>query len=308
MNASELLERTPCPACGGEFSDLCAYPGGSASKGQAPRFESIAICGHCGLGKALPWHDQATLDAFYASGDYWSGAVGATAVQSAHEKWQAWNRTGWVRNRIGIPNTLRVLDIGAGHGWVLRWLPAVFPGTRLEYAFIEPDDQLARQIPDHVPQVPCTRITDLGAVCRSFDLVFLNHVLEHVADPGAMLTMLHGLLANNGTAYIETPHADQRYKSDVFPHTWFFTPRAFTELGRDSGFTELENTAFGRWPGASKINARRLIAIGWSKLFALAVHMGFEPAEQVFDKALWKYEQGGPGAIWIRWILRREGA
>jgi len=126
-------------------------------------------------------------------------------------------------------------------------------------------------------------------------------VLEHVADPVAALGTIHGLLARDGVAYIEMPHADYRFKSDVFPHTWFFTHDALAALARRAGLTQVLRESFGRFPTSSADDLARRAA------FRAAATLKLESLAGFFDDKVWRYDQRDDG-MWLRWLVRRAHA
>jgi SAM-dependent methyltransferase len=274
MNASAGAPHARCPACGTVFDRSMAYP----RSGREPppiAFTSIALCPNCGLGMALPAPSQDTLDAYYASGTYWGDTVGDSRLQS-------------------------LLDVGAGHGWTQYWLDALKPGALASFEFIEPDEARSRQILARRTPSVAKRIESLAQAHAGYDLIFLNHVLEHVADPLGCVVQVAGLLGADGIAYFELPHADQRFKRDVFPHTWFFTPAALLKLGERAGVKEVLREEFGRLPtsGAGDLLGRAA--------FRMSASLGLADLARTFDERLWRYDRPGKG-IWLRWIVARSG-
>lgn len=293
----------PCPLCGAGAPDEFDYPGGSARVEQSLRFNSIAICDACGLGFALPRPSQAELDRFYASGSYWT-EVGRNLPQVMHEKAQCEQRVAACLPLIEKARQLRVLDVGAGHGWTVDWVARMLPGGVSRFDFIEPDDNAAKSIADKQPGFPLQRIHGMSGASDRYDLIFLNHVLEHVADPLAMIARITELLTPNGIAYIEMPHADYRFKSDVFPHTLFFTPASLAMLAQKTGVTPLACVTFGRSPDEPGPAWRRWKYWLLQRLFVLAARHGGWLLQRALDHAVWDYRPREPG-IWLRWIIAR---
>lgn len=281
-----------CPVCGAQAGSRIAYPGAASRAGL--RVDAIALCARCGTGVALPRPDQETLDQFYASGAYWHASSGR--AQRAHEASQAWLRVQTVRRFVG-GRPLAVGDVGAGHGGIARALADVPLGVA-RYAFVEPDTQAAADIAALRLPFAVERAPSLSGLRGPFDLMFLNHVLEHVADPLGFLRATKAQLAPGGVVYVETPNADYRFKDDVFPHLFFFTRAALAVLGERLGVRTLACESFGRMP------APRLGPVGFvQRLAARALPLvRVAAAERVLDRIVWRYATCEDG-IWLRWIF-----
>ncbi len=114
----------------------------------------------------------------------------------------------------------RVLDVGCGNG---RYLKALHRrgvpkqqlwGVELDPAVVA--DLHANGYPAH-----CGRIEDLvGLPPRSFDLIVMLQVIEHVADPAACIAQLAGLLAPGGVLVLETPNARCLDRTLFRRHYW----------------------------------------------------------------------------------------
>lgn len=290
-----VSELSLCPACGGTFATRIPYPN-QGSRRFTLHFTEIALCRDCNLGMALPAYSQAELDAFYSGGTYWNEAVGRSRPQVLHERNQCRHRVRHALHALGGRSGLRVLDIGAGHGWTAYWLDQASAGTFAQFDFIEPDESCSREILARAGRFTMQRVPSLADAHAGYDLVFLNHVLEHVADPLACVQHILSLLAPDGIAYFETPHADQRFKSDVFPHTWFFTPPALSRLAVRTGASELLQEVFGRLPTSKPSDLLRRGA------FRASAELGLNGLAGFFDDGVWRYAPASDG-IWIRWMI-----
>ena len=296
-------EEQNCPLCGARAAQEIHYPGGEDRPQQPLRFTRIALCEACGFGFALPKPTQAELDRFYASGSYWT-EVGANLPQVMHEKSQCEQRVAACLPFLEKTRPLRVLDVGAGHGWTVDWVARMLPGKVARFDFIEPDDSAAKAIADKRPGFPLARVHNMSDAKDRYDLIFLNHVLEHVADPLAVIARITDLLTANGIAHIEMPHADYRFKRDVFPHTLFFTPASLDKLAQKAGIVQLVCTAFGRSPEEPGSPWQRRKNWLLQRLFVLAARHGGWALQRALDHAVWNYGACEPG-IWLRWIIAR---
>ena len=284
-----------CVACGGNAFSALPYPAAGATDAGL-RFDSIRICAGCGLGRALPSFPQSVLDAFYASGSYWASAVAPGRAQSLHAYNQCRHRVAVVLAALPASAPLRVLDVGAGQGWTADWLAKLAPQGVERFDFVEPDDGCSAAIEARKPCASVLRLASLAQARPGYDVVFLNHVLEHVADPVACVQGLAALLADGGLAYVEVPHADYRFKADVFPHTWFFTPAALRHLAGRAGVKELRSETFGRLPAGGPLD------LACRAGFRGSAALGAAAPASWFDDRLWRYQAVADG-IWLRWIV-----
>ena len=285
-----------CLLCGESAVHHIAYPGAAAPAARELGLEGIALCNTCGFGRAAPCPEQARLDDFYSSGSYWHAST--NPYQMAHERVQATVRVQRIAPLMPATQGLRVLDVGAGHGFIAGALEDV--GRVTAYDFIEPDDSAASHIVAGTRAFPRRRLSNLDEAAN-YDVLFLDHVLEHVADPEDFMRGLLGHLEPNALAYVETPLADQRFKSDVFPHVLFFTAPAIAALGKRLGAETIAIEAFGRMPGFALAHKFADVA------FRAAVRSGMFVVQEAIDRAIWGYRVARDG-VWLRWIFSKGSA
>jgi SAM-dependent methyltransferase len=165
---------------------------------------------------------------------YGAGDQGAkpSVVQRIKE---ALDRQRFRKLLAAIPGkTLSVLDIGGGSGWLLDMVKAA--DTRVTHTCVVDLDagaaDLARAKGHSFVQ---GRIED-AVLDTKFDLVLMLNLIEHVADPRAMLTKVRGLIKPGGQLFIKTPNFDS-LDARLFRHrSWagFHTPRHFVLFQRRS--------------------------------------------------------------------------
>jgi len=167
------------------------------------------------------------LERTYASREYYAER-GMSDGASYGTSERAVDIVGSVGHRVS-----RVLDFGAGEGHLVaafRSLGLIADGVETSAAA---RDQARRRYGLELEQAP-----RLGAHER-YDLIVLQHSLEHVADPVGVLRQLAGLLDPSGSMIIEVPNASSfemlrpsRRQSilDVPVHLYHFTPRTLSEI------------------------------------------------------------------------------
>ncbi|MFN0161677.1 MAG: class I SAM-dependent methyltransferase [Burkholderiales bacterium] len=208
----------------------------------------IVRCRSCG--HMLSIHDI-DLDDLYA-GRYVDATYGPDGLRRAFDRIVAlpparsdnvarvervveWMRTGRARTR---PSPT-VLDVGSGLCVFLHRLRAE---TGWRCVALDPDPRAAEHA-GRVAGVEGVRADFMTAHdVGLFDLISFNKVLEHVADPIAMLERAHDLLAEGGAVYIEVPDGERACtdgpgREEFFiDHHHVFSERSTAVLAEKSGF------------------------------------------------------------------------
>lgn len=134
-----------------------------------------------------------------------------------------------------IPGTgLRVLDVGGGSGWLLSTLKKVSPRVKETHEIdINERARVAAEAAGHI--FHCGRVENFDS-CETFDLILLLNLIEHVADPAAILRRMQALLSPGGLILIKTPNVDTLDCRIFRNHNWggFHCPRHFVLFNRES--------------------------------------------------------------------------
>ena len=230
---------------------LQPYPGARERQG-AP--QNILYCPHCGLGMANPMPTQAHLDILYNDSGFWGKTEKLTVIPRhlpvpfglARARWQV------IRphlNGVAV-KSLRILDIGAGHGCMGLTVKQLAGVTLARYTVVEPDAALRSNLADTWVQADnpgqLQGFSTLDKVEGTFDLIVLSHILEHLIQPLPFLEKVRSLLDGQGLLFIDVPHQDFRFKSDVFPHLQFFAPDHVRLLVEKLALESLEISTWGR--------------------------------------------------------------
>jgi SAM-dependent methyltransferase len=104
----------------------------------------------------------------------------------------------------------KILDIGCGLGWILSTL-----GDEWDKHGVE----ISKFASNHAKQFATIHNGSLDNYeCSGFDIIVMNHVIEHLKDPILTLTKIHNILNNSGIFICGTPDFDsaaaRRYGSD----------------------------------------------------------------------------------------------
>ncbi len=171
-------------------------------KGEWP----FVCCVACGHGYLDPRPTNAALAAFYAAlytpqNTEIMRRVGESAFEQRLQK----RRVRAIRRALeGVPS--RVMDVGAGLGFYLARLAAAFPDA--EAIGVDTSPQAAEAAKKQGVRILAQPFEDLEQDAGSVDLLSMNHLLEHLPDPGAFLSKAHALLSVGGVLQVEVPRLD----------------------------------------------------------------------------------------------------
>jgi SAM-dependent methyltransferase len=238
-----LAHPDTCPCCDAQVFTRLPTPGhwiGRDVFAEVGPELKLVRCDVCELAFVNPRPDDALLSRFYAGANYECHA--ANDNRTTHAK------ADFVLScvRQHAPAARRLLDFGAGGGWLIR--------RAAEQGFEAVGyDVGARSV--HVCREQGLQVTsDLDSLPdRAFDAVLMHHVLEHLTDAPRTLRRLAGLLAPHGRIFVEVPNArslrarlsapalsrhaglDERYRA--FPiHLLYFSPPALRVLLERAGY------------------------------------------------------------------------
>ena len=142
-----------------------------------------------------------------------------------------------LRGVVGIGGQL--LEIGVGSGSFLAYAQA--------HGYVPLGCDLSPMICSRVEQntgiaMHCGSLESLSNEQR-FDVVVMNHVLEHVSDPVVLLKAVRARLKPNGVLHLAVPNAGAwearlpGWNSYEPYHLLYFTPRTIRLAAEKSGFT-----------------------------------------------------------------------
>lgn len=156
--------------------------------------------------------------------------------------------------------TLAALDIGGGTGWMLNEARRVEPRLRTT-VIVDIDAQAQDLATGSGHQFVASRIEEFRTDQR-FDLVLMLNLIEHVADPVAVLAAVGRLLTPQGRILLKTPnHASldaQLFRQSYWgglhcPRHWvIFTPASLESAARRAGLAvqtleETQGAPFWCW-------------------------------------------------------------
>jgi SAM-dependent methyltransferase len=128
-----------------------------------------------------------------------------------------------------------LLDIGCGTGWLAEDFPS-YTGIDASPEAVHTATQLGRNVVRGDVEEP------LPFADEAFDAVVMKDLLEHVADPVAVVREARRALAPGGLLFASSPDA-QRWVWDDYTHRRPFSVKSFRLLFADQGF-EVEHVGY----------------------------------------------------------------
>jgi SAM-dependent methyltransferase len=147
-----------------------------------------------------------------------------------------------------FPPDAKLLDVGCGTGWLAEHF-SDYTGIDGSPEAVAAAQAKGRSIVQGDVDEP------LPFEDSSFDGVVLKDLLEHVADPVALVRDVHRVLRPAGLVFASSPDA-QRWVWDDYTHRRPFTRKAFGLLFADQGF-HVETLGYESvMPGTSIVSRR----------------------------------------------------
>ncbi len=248
--------------------------------GVAPNKWHLYRCSNCETAYLDPRPTRETISAIYAH-DYYTHSITPIPQKGLKAVFLAL-RNGWLNRRIGyrffpawsmgyylfnlFPKAFLThwihharcltppisnsnppvwLDVGCGNGEFLSRIQTA--GWLVEG--IEPDQQAAQIAKQHGLKIYNKTLETMQLISNYYDVISLNHVIEHLHDPIAALQMCFDALKPNGRLWLSTPnlkslghHLYQRYwlSFETPRHLILFHQKSLEMSLEKIGFTNIE--------------------------------------------------------------------
>lgn len=230
-------ETQVCDLCGSDSHQVFA------TKGRWGSQLTTVICKKCGLVYSNP-RPSAEENAEFYKRNYWGMYKGQTEPGESFFN----RRIPKIKSMLSelkpfLSSGVNVLEIGSGAGALLWSIKQTCNGEG-QFVGIEPHEVHAKF---------CREQKDLNVYPglleevapkfkkKSFDLVVMNHVLEHTISPTSVFNTVKGLLKPGGTFVVEVPNiaAPGSRLSHFFhvAHHFNFSPATLQRLGMKTGFS-----------------------------------------------------------------------
>ncbi len=203
--------------------------------------DSCPAC-RCLFLNPMPADDE--IAGFYPAQYWWSAAKpGALKkLESMYRKIALRDHVSFIMKASGNSDMLDLLDIGCGSGALIGLLKQRgFHVTGLDFSA----EAAAVADAENGVRVIVGSLEEAAFPDRSFDIVTLFHVMEHVTNPRQVLAEVSRILRPNGTVVLQVPNVDS-WQFRVFKAKWYgldiprhvidYPKNAMLGLLDDSGF------------------------------------------------------------------------
>lgn len=200
---------------------------------------NVYECLHCQVWITHPIPSQEELSKLYSTGNY--RAKTGKRFNPVLEKIIRYLTT---RKRDRIKkyiNTGRILDIGCGRGFFLN----IMKKDEWEVTGYEFDEKSASYAVNNYGIDVHVGAIENRFKTGSFDVVNINHVLEHLTNPGEVLTDCHRILKKGGLLVIAVPNTDSLqakfgkekwFQLDLPCHLYHFSTKSLLDLIEQRNF------------------------------------------------------------------------
>lgn len=245
------VENVPCPACGAQEPKTIARGPDYDHHCAGDQEFTLAECQRCGFAYLNPRPTTAMLPVIYNTENYVCyGYTEDRPMLARGTKRYEDARARAIRSEAAsVPNAeYRVLDIGAGEGRSLVSFAELGVPMGNLYA-VDISEEVLAPLKARGMQTVCSRAEDLDLPAGTFDLIMMNQVIEHVADPRTVMQIAHRLLKPGGVLMMETPNMAGWDRSLFgaglwggyhFPRHWvLFSGATMTRMLQETGFTNI---------------------------------------------------------------------
>jgi len=212
----------------------------------------VIECPSCQFGIVSPLPDIPTLSAMYDSAEYFSSHMhydyAAMDTAQIEQQVQAAGRlhSGILGNMATSAQS--VLEIGPGGGFALKY----FEQQGKQVLAVETSASSSKFMRERLGLMVENAMLETFETTETWDLVMLNHVLEHFLDLRAALDKLNSLVAPDGLLYIRVPNHnsyDRRQMGKAWPaylpfHISYFSEQSLRLLLQQLGFEVLHTSSF----------------------------------------------------------------
>ena len=206
-------------------------------------FYPTGLCAHCGNVQQTSYYNASLLEEFYTH--YYRKIYGDPTPAQLFEMQKKGHGPDVLRFVTETCAPQKVLEIGCGAGGIL----SLFHERGCQVLGLDFDEDYLKFAESKGVAVRRGSLESL-AQDEQFDLIILNHVLEHIVDPRAFLTQVSQHLSGDGVLFIGVAALDAvasgAYRCDLLnywqnAHTIHFTSQTLKMLCERVGFRSVQH-------------------------------------------------------------------
>jgi 2-polyprenyl-3-methyl-5-hydroxy-6-metoxy-1,4-benzoquinol methylase len=244
-------ETIACNQCGSRNNPIIAR-GTDREYFTSPDVYSIVQCQDCSLIYLNPRPTTAELSRIYPSNyhsyilDEAAGSKGSFITRMRQKSGA--NRFRPVMRHLTEHKKIELLDVGCGNGWMMQVFKSLDP-ARIETSGVEISESVCEAARKLGHTVYCGRFEDVN-LDRSYDVVNLTHVIEHVSDPRLVVRKAYEALNPGGLLVLETPNIgavewpwfkDSNWGAYHIPRHWYlYNKDTIRTLGESEGLKMID--------------------------------------------------------------------
>ena len=187
-------------------------------------------CNQCTLRFTNPRPETKELSRYYESDEYISHTdQSSSLINSLYKIARKFTIKRKRRLLQGMTNNYTLLDFGCGTGHFIEHCK----GSGWQVSGVEPNELARSLAAGNTMETIYDDLSKVGA--KSFDIITLWHVLEHVAELNKTIEQLKALLAVDGTLVIAVPNYEA-YETTIYKEFWaaYDVPRHLYHFNRKS--------------------------------------------------------------------------
>lgn len=221
MNDSKKLVRI-CPICCCSNGTVLHTQRFLLPEGHLlPNQYDVVNCTNCGFVFADTSANQVIYDRFYAEMSKYENVQTASGGGDKPYDSNRLNQTADDIERILSNNkSAKILDIGCGNGGLIQILKE--RGYK-NVVGLDPSETCVSTMRNKGIEAYHGGLFSKKTIEKTFDLVILSHVLEHIYDLSNAITNVKNYLKPNGLVYAETPNATKYPEYYIVPNYYFDT-------------------------------------------------------------------------------------
>lgn len=229
-----MERRESCPLCGSPDTE---------QKYRIGRYDlkfDTDICTSCGFIFMNPLFDDETVKSFYSE-EYYSGKADYSYIdERSIKKFSAYVWDGRIRVIHKYIKSGNFLDVGCSFGGFLESAAKYYTPYGIEMS----EFSCAHAKGIFGDNIHCGTLADHPFSEKSFSVITMIELIEHLADPASAVRECQRLLDDGGILLIQTANMDGKQAADLGPDYEYYMPGHLSYFSRSNLVMLLRNSGF----------------------------------------------------------------